>query len=141
MQSISHAYACADKGLEDDRYYSDNGFWKALEACQVTLISLADLKTSRHHSHNPVSLNLLQGGHRRNLVIDGIKSARLRNTTFRLGSAVFKYAKPRPPCGYLDQVEGKGHAKQLGKQSGICLQVMESGEINVNDELVILSHG
>jgi len=141
MQPVSQAYACANKGLENDRYYSDNGFWKALEACQVTLISLADLKTSPRHSKDPVSLNLQQGGHRRNLVIDGIKSDRLRDTTFRLGSAVLRYVKPRPPCGYLDQIEGKGHAKQLGKRSGICLQVVESGEIKINDQLVILSHG
>lgn len=138
MQAVPRAYATANKGLIDDRYHSGDGFWKALDACQVTLISLADLTASWRPSNSHISRSLLQGGHRRNLVIAGLKSHRLKNTTFQIGSAVFTYVKPRPPCAYLDQVEGKGHARQLGNHSGICLEVLQSGEISVNDQLVII---
>lgn len=51
-------------------------------------------------------------------MITGIKTNELQGKVFSLGEALFRYARPRPPCGYLDKVEGKGLGGALVKHSG-----------------------
>ncbi|MGM0678569.1 MOSC domain-containing protein [Thiohalophilus sp.] len=78
------------------------------------------------------------GHHRRNLVISHLKTRDLQDKTFRIGNAVFCYHKPRPPCGYLDKIEGKGLGGALGKNSGICVTVLSSGVVAVGDRIEIV---
>lgn len=135
MEKVSAVQAIKDQGLQGDRYSNECGFWKATDACQVTLISMHDLHKAKRRSQ----LCLNNGSHRRNLVIDGIKTKALEGQVFRIGDAIFRYQKPRPPCGYLDKIEGRGMAHALGSHSGICLQVLRSGLLSIGDtvELVL----
>lgn len=138
MQSLNHVEAVAQTGLQGDRYSTGQGFWKVTEACQVTLISADELeKAARGHS-DELQDKLDTGHHRRNLVVTGIHSRELQGKTFAIGEAQFRYLKPRPPCGYLDKVEGKGMGRALGKHSGICLNVVRSGVITVGDHLQVI---
>jgi MOSC domain-containing protein YiiM len=100
----------------------------------VTLISEHDLKRSQRRG----AARLEQGAHRRNLVISGLSSHELRGQDFRIGEAVFRYHKPRPPCGHLDRVEGSGMARALGRHSGICIHVVQGGRIATGDRLELL---
>lgn len=134
MQAVNSAYAVADKGLQGDRYFNRTGYWDPVEGCQVTLISEHDLKLARRGN----SLKMDKGQHRRNLLISGIKTSALKDRQFQIGDAIFQYLKPRPPCGYLNQIEGKGMAKALSYNSGICIKVIRSGTVRVNDQLIIL---
>lgn len=134
MQSVDSVYAVTDKGLQGDRYFNGTGYWDPVEGCQVTLISEHDLKLASRGN----SLKMDQGQHRRNLLISGIKTSALKDRQFQIGEAVFQYLKPRPPCGYLNKVEGKGMAKALSYNSGICIKVIRSGTVHVNDQLVLL---
>lgn len=134
MISADAIQALRDKGLEGDRYAEKQGYWKVTEACQVTLISEHDLQRARRRG---APANLDQGSHRRNLVISGLNVGDLKGREFQIGEAVLRHQKPRPPCGYLDQLEGKGLAKALGRNSGICLQVIRSGWIHVGDKVLI----
>lgn len=134
IQAVNSAYAVVDKGLQGDRYFNGTGYWDPVEGCQVTLITEHDLKLASKGNQ----LAMHQGQHRRNLVISGIKTARLKDRQFQIGEAIFEYHKPRPPCGYLNQVEGKGMAKALSYNSGICIKVIRSGTVRVNDQLIIL---
>jgi MOSC domain-containing protein YiiM len=134
MQSVNSVYAVTDKGLQGDRYFNRTGYWDPVEGCQVTLITEHDLKLARRGNQ----LKMDQGQHRRNLVISGIKISRLKDRQFQLGEAIFEYQKPRPPCGYLNQIEGKGMAKALSYNSGICIKVIRSGTVRTNDQLIIL---
>lgn len=122
----------ANIGLLNDRYATQKGYWHHVESCQVTLISLEDI----NHIEKKSKLSMQNGLHRRNLVISNISSRRLEGKTFQLGSAIFKYEKPRPPCGYIDSIAGKGVAKALGRDSGICLEVVQSGSIHIGDRLI-----
>ncbi len=127
MQSVPAITAVANKGLQGDRYHDDKGHWQSIEGCQVTLITEQELKRAQKQTHIPLE----NGGHRRNLVINGIKLKQLVGKRFQIGNALFEYHKPRPPCGYIDQVEGRGIGRALSHNSGVCLKVIEGGRIDV----------
>ncbi len=137
MRSVSHIHVIAGAGLQGDRYSVAKGFWQATDACQVTLISEADLNKAKKSQPANMQRKLEQGGHRRNLVISGMKTSDLQGKTFRIGDAVFRYHKPRPPCGYLEKIEGQGISRALGKHSGVCLTVISDGVIATGDRLEI----
>ncbi len=138
MQAVEAARAIEGTGLEGDRYAARAGFWKATDACQVTLISEDDLRRARTGGRAELRERLAAGHHRRNLVVGGIRTERLDGRRFRIGDAVFAYGKPRPPCGYLDSIEGDGMCRALGRHSGVCLRVLQGGTIAVGDALELL---
>ena len=140
MQTVQSIDAIAQRGLQGDRYSASKGFWQATDACQVTLISEDDLSKAKKGQAEKIQGQLGAGSHRRNLVVTGIKTKVLQGRTFRIGDAVFCYHKPRPPCGYLDRIEGRGLSRALGKHSGVCLQVISSGTIMVGDHLHMVEH-
>lgn len=134
MQAISSVYADRNLGLERDRYHDNTGHWKFTDGCQVTLITEHELK----HAQKRTDIVLDGGAHRRNLVIDGIKPKALAGKSFKIGQAVLEYQKPRPPCAYIDQVEGPGIGRALRHNSGVCLRVIESGTFSIGDPVIIL---
>ena len=131
MQRVKSVMAIADKGLQGDRYYNKAGYWDPVEGCQVTLISEHDLMQAQRGNE----LKFDNGQHRRNLVIQGIKTKQLEGKIFQIGDAIFSYEKPRPPCGYLNKIEGKGMALALSYNSGICIQVIGSGKLSTGNKL------
>lgn len=135
MRAVDSIQALAGQGLEGDRYALKQGYWKVTEACEVNLISEQDLQQAKRRGA-PASLE--QGNHRRNLVISGLSCSDLKGHDIEIGKAILRYQKPCPPCGYLDQIEGKGLAKALGRNSGICLQVIRSGLIRVGDSIQLI---
>lgn len=137
MMSVESVKAINEHGLEGDRYFNDTGFWKLTDSCQVTLISAHDLKLAS--SRSPRDFD--HGNHRRNLLISGINTRLLKGRSFRIGEALFRYQKPRPPCGYLDKIQGQGMARALGRHSGICLEILRSGQIAVGDKVIITQVG
>lgn len=139
MQAVTRIHAIADSGLQGDRYSEAKGFWKATDACQVTLISEDDLRKVKHGYPAEFQDKIDRGSHRRNLVIGGIKTKQLQGKTFRIGEAVFRYHKLRPPCAYLEKIEGKGISRALGKHSGVCLYVVSGGEFSVGDSIEIIN--
>lgn len=132
-ESIASAVVEQGKGLVGDRYHQGSGFWHAVESCQLTLITEHDLS----HARQAGTVDVDKGEHRRNLVLSGITARQLAGRRFRIGEALFAYHKPRPPCAYIDTVVGKGMARALGRQSGICLQVLRGGLIRVGDGLTM----
>ncbi|MEJ2509455.1 MAG: MOSC domain-containing protein [Gammaproteobacteria bacterium] len=138
MYAVDAVEAIAHTGLRGDRYSQRAGFWQATDACEVTLISRDDLRRAARGRPATIRDKLEAGHHRRNLVIDGIATRALEGKAFRIGTAVFAWHKPRPPCGYLDRIEGEGLCKALGRNSGACLRVLEGGTLRVGDAIHIL---
>ncbi len=137
MTCVDCADAEAGAGLAGDRYGANAGFWKATDACQVTLITEHELQRAR--TRDPaLRTKLATGHHRRNLVIRGLTPQQIEGRCFRIGTATFQHLKPRPPCGYLDQIEGAGMCRALGRNSGMCLRVVESGVFAVGDTVELL---
>ncbi|MEJ2675376.1 MAG: MOSC domain-containing protein [Acidihalobacter sp.] len=138
MNAADAVEAVAGVGLNGDRYAVNVGFWQATDACQVTLIGTPDLAWAVRRAPAAQRERLMQGHHRRNLVVDGLKAQALLGKRFRIGEALFAYRKPRPPCGYLDQVEGAGLCRALGRHSGVCIEVIDGGRFVVGDALEIV---
>jgi MOSC domain len=139
LQTVASIDAISDVGLQGDRYATQSGFWQATDACQITLISVQDLRRASKRASRELQAKLASGHHRRNLVIQGLPANALQGKCVRIGTAQFCYHKPRPPCGYLDHIEGDGLARALGKHSGICLRVVTSGRLHVGDIIEILN--
>lgn len=137
MRAVQSVHAVAGSGLQGDRYGEHAGFWKATDACQVTLITEYELNRARTHDLDLKS-KLANGQHRRNLVIRGLTPKQLAGRRFKIGTAAFVCIKPRPPCGYLDQVEGEGLCRALGRNSGLCIGVIDSGMVSVGDAVELL---
>ena len=138
MQAHDSAEALSGLGLAGDRYAVQTGFWKTTDACQITLIGTLDLAWAARRAPAAQRERLMQGHHRRNLVVDGLKAQALEGMRFRIGDAVFAYRKPRPPCGYLDRIEGAGLCRALGRRSGVCIEVVEAGRLAVGDVVEII---
>lgn len=134
MQTIEAVQAVRDRGLLGDRYFKKTGHWQSIEACQVTLISDHDLQQMKKCNKAQVT----SGQHRRNLLVTGITTHQLKNRHFRIGQALFAWHKPRPPCAYIDTITEPGMSKTLGLFAGVCLQVLESGLIQVGDPLTLV---
>jgi MOSC domain-containing protein YiiM len=134
VQPLDSIRAIENEGLQGDRYQTKQGYWDPVEGCQVTIITLHEINHAQKKA--PVPLDL--GQHRRNLVLTNIHPKKLVNRAIRIGEAVFEFEKPRPPCGYLDQLLKKGTAKALGNKSGFCFKVKQGGRLSVGDEVILL---
>lgn len=138
MRAINSAEAINGRGLHGDRYSEDMGHWKSIDGCQLTLITQHELMRAKKGAEAEFQQALDNGSHRRNLVIDNLKTKNLEGQKFRIGTAVFSYDKPRPPCAYLDKISGKGMCRALGHHSGICLRVVSGGKLTVGDMVEII---
>lgn len=135
MQPLDTAEAIAGAGLKGDRYAADRGHWRALDGCQLTLIMAEHLARAERRT----GLALQHGAHRRNLVVAGLERADLRQARLRIGEVVLAWQRIRPPCGYLDQIAGRGMAKALGRHAGHCCRVIQGGRLRVGDPVELLS--
>lgn len=130
MQSLSTVKVLTNKGLEGDRYATNQGYWHKVESCEVTIITADELRAIQHRAKGFV---FEAGMHRRNLVVDDISPRQLKGQTIQLGTAVLQYQKPRPPCGYINQITHVNLAKAMSYDSGACFKVITAGEISVGD--------
>ncbi|TVQ93030.1 MAG: MOSC domain-containing protein [Chromatiaceae bacterium] len=135
MRASAQVLAIVDRGLADDRYAVGRGYWRLTDGCQVTLV-LAEALARAERRHG---LALGAGQHRRNLVVSGLMGVELRECCLQIGMARLHWQRPRPPCGYLDRVAGRGLAKALGRHGGHCLRVHTGGLIQVGDPVRVLS--
>jgi MOSC domain-containing protein YiiM len=132
MQAVDVVTAVAGRGLEGDRYATRRGYWTDVDECQVTLIQAEDLDAITAGSGVAVQ----NGEHRRNIVTRGVDLRSLAGWRFRVGEAVFRYDRPRPPCRYIEGLTQPGMTRALAaRRGGICVRVVESGVIRVGDTL------
>jgi MOSC domain-containing protein YiiM len=120
-------------GLAGDRYCTGEGHYSPFDVCQVTLVQAEALETISEQT----SLDVLDGQHRRNIVVRGGDVHDLLNHRFTFGGARLEGTRPRPPCRYLERVTGQdGLLRALADgKGGICARVAEPGTIAVGDEL------
>ena len=134
MRRVAGVEAVANRGLQDDRYFSDAGYWSESDPCEVTLIAQEDLEQASRET----GLSFLDGRHRRNFVTRNIDLSGLMGRRFRIGSALFSAARPRPPCLYLQRLTEPGLARALVRRGGIGVHCFQSGTVRSGDPIVIL---
>lgn len=124
--------AAVTGGLSGDRYCTGAGHYSPYDVCQVTFVQAEALETISERS----GLDVLDGQHRRNVVVRGGDVHDLLNHRFTLGDVRFEGTRKRPPCRYLEQVTGQdGLLRALANgKGGICARVEEPGEFAVGDE-------
>jgi MOSC domain-containing protein YiiM len=124
--------AAVEGGLEGDRYRRGTGHYSPYDVCEVTLIDAAAIETIRAE----YGIDLSDGRHRRNLVVRGLDLESLLGATVRVGEAVLRGTRPRPPCAHVEEVADEaGVARALNGHGGICASVVQAGTIAVGDRV------
>ena len=76
---------------------------------------------------------------RRNLVIKGMNLEALRYQQFSIGDAIFEAGALCHPCVRMERALGVGAIAAIMGHGGLCLKVVQSGEIKVGDAVVLLN--
>jgi MOSC domain-containing protein YiiM len=123
-------------GLEGDRYLTDRGYYSPFDVCEVTLVAAEALDEARER----YGVDLSEGIHRRNVVTRGVDVHDLLGTTFRVGEALLRGTRPRPPCAHVAEVAGDREVARALKEGrgGVCADVLEAGEIRVGDAVTVV---
>ena len=124
-------------GLRGDRYQKGTGYYSPHDVCEVTLIESEAIEQIREE----YDIDLSDGRHRRNVVTSGVDVHELLGTEFRIGEAVFRGTRPRPPCAHVEQVaneEGVTRSLTDGR-GGICADVVTPGTFSTGDELEVVT--
>ena len=122
-------------GLRGDRYQKGTGYYSPHDVCEVTLIESEAIE----EIHEAYDIDLSDGRHRRNVVTRGVDVHELLGTEFRIGEAVFRGTRPRPPCAHVEEVaDEEGVTRSLTDgRGGICADVVTPGTFGVGDQLEI----
>jgi MOSC domain-containing protein YiiM len=128
MLEPSSVEAIAGKGLSGDRYSSKNGKRQVTLIQGEHLVAIASI-VDRDEVH-PALL-------RRNLVVTGINLLALKDKQFRVGSALLEYTGLCHPCSAMETTFGAGGYNAVRGHGGINARILESGNIELNDEVKI----
>jgi hypothetical protein len=122
-----------DGGLAGDRYRIGRGYYSPFDVCEVTFVQAEAIDAI----HEETTIDISDGGHRRNFVVRGGDVHDLLDTRFTLGGATFEGTRPRPPCRHVEQVAGEdGLMRALSDgRGGICARVDEAGTVSIGDEV------
>ncbi|RDD62425.1 MOSC domain-containing protein [Ferruginivarius sediminum] len=135
MQEVEEVRALPGKGLEGDRYASGRGYWCPHDVCQVTIIGVEPLERIERE----MGVRVLDGQHRRNLVVRGLDPMDLAAKRARIGEAILTYDRIRPPCAYIAKLTEKQMTKALYRHDrSICVTVEQGGLIRRGDPVEIL---
>lgn len=126
MASVETAATNTAEGFVGDRYNGRSG------SQQVTLIQREHLAAiASHLGLDHVAPEQL----RRNIVVEGINLAALKDHHFRLGNAVLAWTGECHPCSRMEETFGPGGYNAVRGHGGITARVLESGTIAIGDRL------
>ena len=129
------AVEAVEGGLRGDRYQTGTGYYSPHDVCEVTLVESEAVEEIRER----YDIDLSDGRHRRNLVTEGVDVHDLLGAEFRVGDAVLRGTRPRPPCAHVEEVaneEGVARALKDGR-GGVCAEVVRPGTIRTGDEIEV----
>lgn len=128
--------AVVDRGIKGDRYYRDEGIYNEqdeLDPSDVTLIEAEALDATAED----YGIDLAPGAHRRNITTRGVALNHLVGNRFRVGEAVFEGIDLCEPCRYMESHANQSDAATaLKHRGGLDAQIVRSGTITINDEIV-----
>ena len=134
MVSLPMVRACADRGLEGDRFFRDS--WAAVNRSDksVSLIEDEVLKLAAHE----LGLDGVGILTRRNLVTSGVPLIELLDREFSLGTVRMRGVRLFEPCGHLVAVTKlPGIFKALEHRSGLKAAILSDGIIRTGDAIVL----
>ena len=131
LEDIDSINVIADKGIENDRYFSDSND----NDVQITLIEKENIDYYNSISKSDIPyINF-----RRNIITSGIKLNDLVGKELFVGNVKIKVHRLCDPCKYLqDKLNDNNLVKKLVNKGGLRCQVITDGSISVNDEINII---
>ncbi len=132
MRHVDSVSAVANRGLEGDRYYSDEGTFAERTGSDVTLIESETLDAVERD----YDIDLEPGVHRRNLTTEGVALNHLVDRRFRIGEVVCEGTELCEPCSYLERyLEKRGIRDALVHRGGLRARIHEGGAVTTGDDV------
>jgi MOSC domain-containing protein YiiM len=131
--SVQEIKAVAGRGLEGDRYFSQQGTYSATPGTgrQITLIEAEALEAAaRDHG-----VSLEPGQARRNIVTTGVPLNHLVGRDFFVGDVKLRGMRLCEPCAHLMRLSKRGVVKALVHQGGLRADILTDGVIRVGDRI------
>ena len=128
MQDVTNVEVIANKGIVNDRYFSENND----QDLQITLIESENIDYYNEISETKIPyINF-----RRNIITEGIQLNDLVGKEFLIGNIKVKGHRLCAPCKYLqEKLEQKNLVKKLLNRGGLRCAVLTDGIISVNDPI------
>jgi MOSC domain-containing protein YiiM len=136
LQGVREARVVAGQGVDGDRYALGTGAfsrWPGPKR-QVSFINAEAIAAVRTKH----AIDLANGRHRRNLVIEGIDLPALNGRRFRIGEVLFRGVDFCLPCAYLERLLGHPLIEALKGYDGLRAEVLEGGILHVGDRVEVL---
>ena len=128
MQDVTNVEVIANKGIVNDRYFSENND----QDLQITLIESENIDYYNEISETKIPfINF-----RRNIITEGIQLNDLVGKDFLIGNIKVRGHRLCAPCRYLqEKLEQKNLVKKLLNRGGLRCEVLTDGIISVNDSI------
>jgi MOSC domain-containing protein YiiM len=131
-ESVESVEAVAGEGLRGDRHFRDEGD-------DVTLIEAEALEAAAGRTDGDgddgETIDLTDGEHRRNVTTRDAALNHLVGERFRVGDVICEGVELCEPCGHLESLTAEGAVPALLHRGGLCATVVESGTVEVGDEV------
>jgi MOSC domain-containing protein YiiM len=134
MQPVSEVRAVPGRGLEGDRYFSQQGYYsdKPGDGRELTLIESEALEHLAQHS----GIQIGPEQTRRNLVTRGISLNSLVGKQFEIGEITVRGVRLCDPCSNLEEQTEDGVLKAMVDRGGLRVDILTGGTIRVGDHVV-----
>jgi len=127
-RSVSQIRALPGKGLEGDRYATQQGtFSKPKPDHELTLIEAEAVEAAARD----YGVQLSPGEARRNVVTRGVPLNHLVGKDFNIGSVRVRGIRLCEPCDHLQKLTGRSVIKSLLHRGGLRAQILSEGMISV----------
>jgi MOSC domain-containing protein YiiM len=133
-QAVDEVRAVPGKGLEGDRYYSQQGYFSNKPGAdrQVTLIEIEAIQALQREG----GIIMSSGDARRNLVTQGVPLNHLVNKTFKVGEVALRGIRLCEPCDHLASLTEAKVLPGLIHRGGLRAEILNEGIIRVGDEVI-----
>jgi len=127
-QSVTEIRALPGKGLEGDRYATQQGtFSKPKPEHELTLIEAEAIEAASRD----YQVHLAPGEARRNVVTRGVPLNHLVGKEFSIGDVRVRGIRLCEPCDHLQKLTGRSVIKSLLHRGGLRAQILSEGKIGV----------
>tara|TARA_B100001105_G_scaffold127782_1_gene102434 strand:- start:105 stop:548 length:444 start_codon:yes stop_codon:yes gene_type:complete len=127
--SLNDVEAIKGKGLVNERHFKENNE----KRCQITLIEIENINHYNKITGTTIpAINFL-----RNIVTEGTRLNELVGKEFFIGSVKLKAHDLCRPCKYLQEsLQQKNIVKEFLLTGGLRCEILSSGKIYINDQII-----
>ena len=127
--NVNDVEAIKGQGLLGEKHFKENN----KKRCQITLIEIENINHYNKITDTTIpALNFL-----RNIVTEGIQLNVLVGKEFFIGSVKVKAHDLCKPCKYLQEsLQQKNTVKELLQTGGLRCELLSSGKIYVDDQII-----